>query len=132
MNKKFRMAEFYDFLSLSNCGQPQQEFRFHPMRRYKFDFAWPDEQVAIEVQGGTWTRGKHGRGSGLAKDREKLNLAAACGWLVLQFTPQELAEGRFTDILQDTLARARLNLIDLREDDCVNFPRHMQDAIDDD
>lgn len=68
--------------------QMQKEYRFHPERRFRFDYALPDYKIAIEIQGGTWTRGKHVRGKGYERDCEKLNLAQAMGWRVLWYTPQ--------------------------------------------
>lgn len=62
-----------------------QEHRFHPTRRWRLDFAWPEERVAIEVQGGTYSGGGHTRGAQYAKDCEKLNAAQIMGWKVLQF-----------------------------------------------
>lgn len=66
----------------------QKEYRFHPERRFRFDYALPDYKIAIEIQGGTWTRGKHVRGKGYQDDCEKLNLAQTMGWRVLWYTPQ--------------------------------------------
>lgn len=64
----------------------EEEHRFHPSRRWRFDFAWPDARVAVEIDGGQWARGggRHNRDS----DREKLNEAAALGWRVLRFSGQ--------------------------------------------
>ena len=63
------------------------EFRFHPARQWRFDFAWPAARVAVEVQGGIWTRGRHTRGAALLREWEKLNTAAALGWRILYCAP---------------------------------------------
>ena len=52
---------------------------FAPPRKYRFDLAWPDLKIACEVDGGTWISGRHNRGSSIAKDYEKLNLAVVNG-----------------------------------------------------
>ncbi len=31
---------------------PKREFRFHPTRQWRFDFAWERERVAVELEGG--------------------------------------------------------------------------------
>ena len=69
---------------------PVAEHRFHPERRWRFDYAWPEAQVALEVEGGVWTRGRHVRGAGFTRDMEKYNAAALMGWIVLRTTPERL------------------------------------------
>ena len=65
------------------------EYRFHPERLWRFDYAIPGMMVAIEIEGGVWTIGRHTRGSGFIKDMEKYNAAAIMGWKVLRYTPQQ-------------------------------------------
>jgi len=64
------------------------EYRFAPPRRWRFDFAFPAARVAVEVEGGTWSGGRHVRGAGFEADCEKYNRAALLGWRVLRFTPE--------------------------------------------
>ena len=80
------------------------EFRFHSTRRWRFDYALPVCRVAIEIDGGVWTYGRHNRASGYLKDLEKMNSAAALGWRVLHFTPQE----RYKTGTLDTIKKAIL------------------------
>ena len=65
------------------------EYRFHPERKWRFDFAF-DGKVALEVEGGIWTGGRHTRGTGFAKDIEKYNTATLCGWKILRCVPNDL------------------------------------------
>lgn len=60
------------------------EHKFHPSRLWRFDFAYPALKIAVEIEGGTWTGGRHTRGSGYAADAEKYNAAAIDGWLVVR------------------------------------------------
>lgn len=69
---------------------PSVEHRVCDSRRFRFDFAWPDERVALEVEGGAWTGGRHTRGIGFIRDMEKYNLAACLGWRVLRCVPSDL------------------------------------------
>jgi very-short-patch-repair endonuclease len=62
------------------------EFMFHPKRKWRFDFAFPGDKIAIECEGGVFTGGRHVSGSGMSKDCEKYNEAALLGWKVLRFT----------------------------------------------
>lgn len=64
-----------------------EEHRFHPTRKWRFDFAWPSHQVAVEVEGGAFSGGRHTRGMGFVADCEKYNAAVLAGWLVLRFVP---------------------------------------------
>lgn len=71
------------------------ELRFHPTRKWRFDYAVPARRVAIEVEGGVWTYGRHNRAAGFLKDIEKYNAAAALGWRVLRCTPPTLLKDDF-------------------------------------
>jgi very-short-patch-repair endonuclease len=74
--------------------QPEREYRFHPDRRWRFDFAWPDNLLAVEVEGGGFVQGRHTRGAGLAADCEKYNTAVLLGWRVLRVTPDQVTDGQ--------------------------------------
>ena len=60
------------------------EHMFHPTRRWRFDIASEELMIAVEVEGGVWTRGRHVRGSGFIEDAHKYCEAACLGWLVLR------------------------------------------------
>jgi very-short-patch-repair endonuclease len=66
--------------------EPIREHRFHPTRGWRFDFAWPEFDVAVEVEGGQWSGGRHTRGAGFELDAQKYNEAAIAGWRVLRVT----------------------------------------------
>jgi len=65
---------------------PVRELQFHPTRRWRFDFAWPTVNVAVEIDGGSWIGGRHSTGLGMQQDHEKHNAAVVCGWKVLRYT----------------------------------------------
>lgn len=69
---------------------PEAEYKFHATRKWRFDFCWPEAKVALEVQGGIWSGGRHSRGSGLVKEHEKLNAAAHAGYRIFFTTPQDV------------------------------------------
>ena len=70
--------------------QPIAEYPFAKPRRFRFDFAFPIERVAVELEGGVWSGGRHTRGAGYESDCEKYNLASLLGWRVLRFTSSML------------------------------------------
>jgi len=72
---------------------PTAEFRFHPTRRWRFDFAWPEDMLAVEINGAVYTHGRHTRGKGAEGDYEKLNEAILLGWSVLQFSTGQVKSG---------------------------------------
>jgi hypothetical protein len=61
--------------------EPDREHMFHAGRRWRFDFAWPEVKLAVEIEG----RGRHQNVVGFRKDAEKYNTAIALGWRVLRF-----------------------------------------------
>ena len=102
------------------------EHRFHPERKWRFDYAFPAVQsvprcneygeksgcityecggVAVEVQGGIWTKGRHTRGAALLKEWEKLNTAAALGWRVLFVAPGKETSTAFVTLLEQALSQ---------------------------
>ena len=70
------------------------EYQFHPTRRWRFDYCWPELKIAVEVHGGTYTNGRHTRGGGFTVDREKMNEAAIYGWTVLEVTSAQVRSGQ--------------------------------------
>jgi hypothetical protein len=92
-------------------GAFDREFRFGehlgPKGRkawYRFDFAWPDLKIALEVEGGTWQTSRHTTGSGFEKDCEKYNEAACAGWTVLRVTGSMVHDGRALEYVRRALA----------------------------
>ena len=79
---------------LVSLPEPIAEHQFALPRRWRFDYAWPDLKLALEVDGGGWINGRHSRGSGIEKDAEKQNTAVALGWRVLRASPAMVKDGR--------------------------------------
>ena len=90
-------------------GQYVREYRFCPSRRWRVDFLiiykkaeWGNEySILVEIEGGTYARGRHTRGSGYAKDCEKYNHAALAGWQVYRFTGEMIKDGSAIRWLQE-------------------------------
>ena len=66
--------------------KPVREYKFHPTRKWRADFAWPKYKVIVECQGGIWTKGAHVRGTGYENDVQKHNAAIQLGWKVFWIT----------------------------------------------
>ncbi len=65
---------------------PEREYKFHPNRKWRFDFAYPALKIGIEFEGGIWIRGAHTRGAHFNSDSEKYNEAVMMGWRVLRYS----------------------------------------------
>lgn len=63
-----------------------REYKFLHDRRFKFDIAIPQQNVAVEFEGGIFSGGRHTRGKGYANDAKKYNLATRYGWKLLRYT----------------------------------------------
>jgi len=83
--------------------EPEREYRFHDTRRWRLDFAYPDKKIGIEVQGGTYIRGAHSRGTGLERDYEKYNQAQVLGWDVYQFSRKMIESGEAIETIRRVL-----------------------------
>lgn len=67
----------------------EKEHRFHPTRRWRFDYADVENKIAIEIEGGIWVRGRHNRAKGFRNDTIKYNQATVLGWRVLRYCSEE-------------------------------------------
>lgn len=70
------------------------EYRFAAPRNWRFDFAFPSLHLAIEIEGGARSGGRHTTGSGFAADCEKYSAAAILGWSVIRATGEQVKNGQ--------------------------------------
>lgn len=75
---------------LAGFPDPVTELLFHPKRKWRFDYAWEVQMIALEIHGGIHSGGRHTRGRGFVEDRTKMNEAALLGWTVLEVTPEHI------------------------------------------
>jgi len=83
---------------------PAREHRFAPPRRWRFDLAWPELALAVEVEGATYNGGRHTRGTGYHNDLEKYNQAMIDGWMVLRFDSPMIKDGTAARMIADAYA----------------------------
>ena len=81
-------ATFALALKASGPNKFEEQYRFDPDRKWKFDFCHKESLTAIEIDGGEFMRGAHNRGAQMARDYEKRNQAILSGWTVFQLTGQ--------------------------------------------
>ena len=81
-----------------------KEYRFYSPRKWRFDYAIPAHKIALEVEGGVWTRGRHVRPQGFLGDIEKYNTATLLGWRVFRTTPSKLITGSTLLLLKNAMS----------------------------
>lgn len=86
-------------LLVSQWPGSEAEHRFHPTRRWRFDYAWPALKVAVEYEGIFAQKSRHTTATGYANDAEKYSTAAALGWCVIRVTAPMVRDGRAADLL---------------------------------
>jgi hypothetical protein len=91
---------FTQYCKSHGLPAPVAEYKFHDLRRWRFDYAWPDSKIALEVEGGIWTGGRHTRGKGFIADLEKYNTASSIGWRIFRITPSQLYTQKTATYLQ--------------------------------
>lgn len=104
------VSRFERLLRSVGLPTPVREHRFHAVRRWRFDYAWPEQRVALEVDGGVWTGGRHTRGAGFIKDMEKLNTATVAGWRVVRVVPSKLCASATVGMLEALLVPEKKSL----------------------
>lgn len=81
----------------------EQEFKFHPKRKWRSDFKIEGYPILVEVEGGTFSNGRHSRGTGFAKDCEKYNAAAKLGFYVIKGDTNQVRSGELLRDVQDMI-----------------------------
>lgn len=94
-------------LALDDAGivRPEREVTFHRTRKWRFDFAWRAPKVALEMDGGVFSGGRHVRGQGFLDDMAKLNAATLLGWRVFRCTPDTLCDPATLHMVREALAQ---------------------------
>ena len=92
----------------------QQEYRFHPTRRWRFDFAWPQLMLAVEIDGFGYG---HLSQTAIDNQNEKANAAIELGWHVLRYGSRMLgSHDKATDaVAQVCRVIERLEKMDHRD-----------------
>jgi very-short-patch-repair endonuclease len=103
LRRKRETPDATEWLVAQGIPKPVREYRFHAVRKWRYDYAWPDEKIALEVEGGVFTQGRHTRGSGFLADMTKYNFGAADGWCVLRCTPKDLRSPATVALLRQAL-----------------------------
>lgn len=101
----------------------KDEIRFHPTRRWRFDFAWEELRIAVEIEGGTYTHGqkrfdasaggnvtqksRHLTPTGFHEDCIKYAEAALLGWVVIRADAKMIKDGSTLELLSRAIKTKR-------------------------
>jgi len=85
----------YPFAAVSVGQGPgiRQRLSQAGLANWRFDFACPELQIAMEIEGGAWVGGRHTRGAGFERDLEKYDRACRLGWWVYRCNPRMVKNG---------------------------------------
>lgn len=105
-----RDKTFLQLCKVHGLKEPEREFKFHEKRKWRFDFAFPLEKIAIEVQGGIFlNKSGHNTGLGLLQDYEKYNNAVILGWRVLQINSPDLNKVETMEMIKKIFENKEMN-----------------------
>lgn len=96
------------YFKANGLPEPEAEVMLIPGRRFRWDWILRNEKIGIEIQGGLWSGGAHGRGWGIKRDMEKSNLAASLGWLTLSFEPKSFLTVESMDLIRKAIESRNL------------------------
>jgi hypothetical protein len=102
----FSFEKEYRFAAIATGGTGdgvRERLREAQLKDWRFDFAIPGLFIAFEVEGGTFTNGRHTRGVGFEEDCEKYNAATLLGWRVYRVTRAMIEDGRAFTLAQNVL-----------------------------
>lgn len=109
MELSYLEAQFMRLLQRHELPNPFREYKFHPVRKWRFDFAWPKLKVAVEIDGNTFadhaTVGNHAVGKTYQNDCKKSNAAQLEGWAILRADREMVDTDEFGQIVKSMLLR---------------------------
>jgi len=98
-------------IKAARLPKPEIEYRFNPSRQYRADFCWPAQMLILEIEGGTWTKGRHVRPQGFQNDIHKYNSAVLLGYRVLRATTKDVEDGTALTTLETAFAASEAALV---------------------
>jgi very-short-patch-repair endonuclease len=78
----------------------EREYAFDAARKWRIDFAWPAQRLAVEVQGAV-----HRTRERFAADFEKIQALTLSGWRYLPLSSEDIRAGRAVSLICAALAQ---------------------------
>lgn len=109
MEVSYLEKQFMRLIQRHQLPNPVREYQFHPVRKWRFDFAWPQIKVAVEIDGGTFATStmpnNHAIGKRYQQDCIKSNAAQLEGWAVLRADREMVNTDQFGELVKTMLLR---------------------------
>ena len=108
MSRRDAKDELHEYLAYAPRAHGLQweletEFRFHPTRRWRFDYCWPAGKIAVEFDGIMFRTVGHNSLSGILRDSEKANEAQRLGWRLFRANAKSVGDGSFFSLIDQVL-----------------------------
>lgn len=85
-------------------------YRWHSVREWRWDVAFIDEKIAIEIDGVRRDgKGDHQTEKGMTNDYQKVAEGVLWGWTILRFTRTMVASGEAAELTQRVISRQALS-----------------------
>lgn len=97
------MDLFPEFVRRETGATVTPEHRFHPARKWRIDYAIIPHKIAIEVEGGAYTNGRHTRPMGFVNDMEKYNALTVHGWRLIRVQPKDLVTVKTLNLIKNLI-----------------------------
>lgn len=92
---------WFQITKLSRLPRPEREVRLVEGRAWRCDFVWFEpNRLVVEIEGGSWTGGRHVRPRGFREDMKKYNAIEKLGFPVIRFTPEAVKSGEALTYLE--------------------------------
>jgi len=100
----------YRFAAMATGGVGKgvrQRLKTEGLKDWRFDFAWPELMLAVEVEGGGWINGKHNRGEGFLADLKKYGAAQRMGWTIYRTAGELIKSGEAVHTIKQLINAKR-------------------------
>ena len=87
----------------------KQRLKDAGFKDFRFDFAFPEQKLLIEIQGGAWMAGKtgHTSGSGFSRDIKKAHDAMTLGFNVYACDGALIKSGQAVELIEKLVNQLR-------------------------
>jgi len=115
--EKIPFVREYRFAALASGGTGKglrERLAQAGLKDWRMDFALINHKLAVEVEGGAWTNGRHTRGKGFSEDLIKYDAAMRLGWNVYRCDPNMIKTGKALQSIQIIISANKSDYLKLK------------------